>query len=285
MLKRILVALDVDDDSAIATRYAKAIGERFRSDVTGLAVINTQAVNAEIGPGGAVGSGYYAEKIRARRLKEERALAYQLVDAFDEEMDTTTIHHVEHVSDGVPYKRIAEEMKYTDLLVIGREPHFFFTRPNRKTNTLARIVKHGVSPTLVVPEEYREVHRVLVAYDASDPAARTMQKFAQLRPFGTDLHIEIVHVRSWVGDHFTMRSDQMLSQAAEYFGSHGFEQVRTTSLELAEPQARIMEYARDFEADLIVAGAHSVSAVKRAAFGSTTHTLLKGCPIPFFLFH
>lgn len=285
MLKRLLLALDIDDDSPIATQYAKAISERFQANVTGLAVINTHAVNAEIGPGGSVGGAYYAEKIRARRMREERALAFELADTFEEEMETSALHHVEHVSDGVPYKRIAEEMKYADLLVIGREPHFFNSRPDRKTNTLARIVKHGVSPSLVVPDAYREVRRVLVAYDASDPAARTMQKFAQLRPFGTDLRIEIVHVRSWVGDHFTKRSEQLLSLAAEYLGAHGFETVRTMSLDLADPQARIMEYAREFEADLIVAGAHSMSAVKRVAFGSTTHTLLQGCPIPFFLFH
>lgn len=285
MLKRILVALDRDYDSEIATRYAQDIGERFRAEVTGLAVVNTQAVTTEIGPGGAVGGMHYAEQIRARRMKEERGLAYALVDAFDEALEETNIKHVEHVSDGVPYKKIGEEMKYHDLLVIGREPHFFYSKPAKKTNTLARIVKHGISPSFVVPKEYRTVERVLVAYDASDASARTMQKFAQLHPFGTDLRIEIVHVRGWVGDEFTKRSELNLSMAAEYFTAHGFKTVRTTSLELAEPQVRIMEYANECEADLIVAGAHSVSAMKRIAFGSTTHALIAGCPIPFFLFH
>ncbi len=285
MLKRILVALDRDSDSKVATRYAQEIGERFGAEVQGLAVVNSQAVNAEIGPGGAVGAMHYAEQIRAKRLKEERSLAHALVDAFDEALDETTIKHVEHVSDGVPYKRIGEEMKYNDLLVIGREPHFFFSRPAKKTNTLARIVKHGISPSLVVPKVYRAVQRVLVAYDASDAAARTMQKFAQLQPFGTELRVEIVHVRGWVGDEFTKRSELNLSKAAEYFGAHDFKTVRTTSLELADPQARVLEYAKECEADLIVAGAHSVSAMKRIAFGSTTHALIEGCPIPFFLFH
>lgn len=285
MLKRILVALDRDRDSEVATRYAQEIGERFGAEITGLAVVNRQAVNAEIGPGGAVGATHYAEQIRARRVQEERGLAYALVDAFDETLEKTSIKHVEHVSDGVPYKKIGDEMKYNDLLVIGREPHFFFSRPAKKTNTLARIVKHGISPSLVVPPEFRSVERVLVAYDASDPAARTVQRFAQLHPFGTAVRVAIVHVRGWVGDNFTKRSELQLSMAAEYLDAHGFKTVRTTSLELAEPQVRIMEYARECEADLIVAGAHSVSAMQRLAFGSTTHALLEGCPIPFFLFH
>lgn len=285
MIKRILVALDTEQDTRVATRYAKEMAVREDAQVSGLAVVDTKQIAKDLGPGGAIGGLYYAEKLREQVTSESRETAAKLVDAFESDLDARQIVHSEHVRDGVPATRIVEDMKYHDLLVIGRSPHFHYSKPAKETDTLSQIVKNGVAPTLVVPNVYRSVERVLIAYDGSTPAARTMQLFAQLQPFGVDLELELVHVRGWVDESSQRESELLLGLAAGFLRAHGFEQIIETSLEMDQPDRRLLKHAETSSADLVVAGAHSVSAVTRLAFGSTTHSLLKECDIPFFLYH
>jgi nucleotide-binding universal stress UspA family protein len=223
--------------------------------------------------------------VREKLTAETRSTARALVEAFDSELDRSRVRHVEHVREGVPDRRIVEEMKYHDLLLIGRTPHFFYPRPEKRTPTLVKVVKNGIAPTFVVPETEVDVSKVLIAYDGSNPSARAMQRFAQLAPFGTELEIELLHVRPWVGERAQRESELRLRLAADFLKSHGFESVRETSLAMDQPDRRVLSYAQEVHADLIVAGAHSVSAVKRMAFGSTTRALLEHCEVPFFLYN
>lgn len=285
MIKRILVALDPDQDTPVATEYAAEIAVRFDAEVAGLAVVDTEKIARQVGPGGAVGATYYVEKTRKNIVGKARKAGEELVSDFGEMLGDAGVRHGKRLEEGVPADRVIEEMKYHDLLVVGRTPHFFYHQPERETDTLSQVVKRGVSPALVVGEEQRNIEHVLVTYDGSDPSARTMQRFAQMQPFGRDFSVHLVHVHDSdsKGDH--RQSEQLLGYAAGFLKAHGFERITEASMVGGEPAASILEEAERTKADLIVAGAHSVSAVRRMAFGSTTHTLLKNCTIPLFLFH
>lgn len=285
MIKRILVALDPDQDTPVATRYAAQIAGRSDAQVHGLAIIDTARIAAEIGPGGAVGTLHYIEDSRRRMVDEAREVARTLVNSFDAALDDARVAHEEHVKEGSPVEEVLGELRYSDLLVLGRTPHFFYNRPERKTNTLARIVKKSVAPSLIVCETFQPVEHVLVAYDGSDASARTMQRFAQLKPFGTDLIVEVLHVRTGDAIRKPGISDALLEGASRYLGAHGFDRIRTSGVKGEKPAPILMDYAASMNADLIIAGAHSVSAVRRAAFGSTTHELLSTCSVPMFVFH
>ncbi len=285
MIKNILVALDPDEDTSVATRYAAELARRFDAVVSGLAIIDTKKIAAEVGPGGAVGALYYADVTRQRKTDEARDTARGLLQAFDALLDEAAVRHGERVEEGVPVKEVIKAMKYHDLLVIGSTSHFYYTHPEQKTNTLSKIVKKAVAPTLVVDAIYREIKQILVAYDGSDASARTLQRFAQLQPFGTDVAVELVHVRKSDNKQDRAASALLLSRGGAFLRDHGFAQVVETSRNGGKPDHRLLEHVRHIEADLVVAGAHSVSAMRRLAFGSTTHTLLSECPVPFFLFH
>jgi len=285
MIKRILVALDPDQDTPVATQYAADIAQRWDAEVSGLAVIDTKRIAAEIGPGGAVGSMYYMEVSRKHMLDDARETAKALVSTFDETLEEVQVAHEELVKEGAPVAQVLEELKYSDLLVIGRKPHFFYNDPERETNTLARIVKRSTAPSLVVCEQFRPVRHVLVAYDGSNPSVRAMQRFAHLQPFGQDLTIEVVHVRTGELARQRDASTQLLQRASRYLKAHGFQHIRYSDIDGERPADLLIEHASRFEAGLIVAGAHSVSAVRRVAFGSTTHELLTSCKVPLFIFH
>lgn len=280
MIKKILVALDPDTDTPIATRYAADIARRYEAEVTGLAVVDMGSIEADA-RGGGIGSMYLSEKIQENLTTEARNVARDLTNTFQEEMADTGVRHNVQVEEGAPFERIVEDMKYHDLLVVGNEPHFFYSHPERETRTLVRVVKDTIAPSLVVVNQHRPVQRVLIAYDESPAAARSLRRFIHLKPFGTDVTVEIL----FVDEKGTSKGAELaLHMARSYMSAHGFN-ARTFSIAGRDAAAQIIEYANTFEADLVVAGAHSVSTFRKLAFGSTTASLLKDCHLPLWLDH
>lgn len=277
MIKKILVALDPDSDTPVATRYAVEIARRHDAEVTGLAVVDMGSIETST-RGGGIGSMYYAEQLHEKLTASARATAQELIEAFVREMEGTGIRHGELVQEGVPFRRIVEDMNYHDLLVVGRDPHFFYSHPEQRTETLARVVKETIGPTLVVGKSYRAIERVLIAFDGSHASARAMRRLVHLQPFGTDLKVHLVHIY----EDAQAESELTLQLAQSYLRAHGFA-PQTMSIQGKAADERIVEYAEQFGADLVVAGAHSVSKLREVAFGSTTAALLKRCPVPLFL--
>lgn len=284
MIKRILVALDTDKDTPIATRYALRLAARYNASLTGLAVVDVQHIYTNVGYAGGAGV-YYADRMREYLSEDTRREAQALIKTFSGMAEKSNAVHYEVIEEGVPYEYIVDEMKYHDLLVIGRESHFFYNRPEQNTDTVEQVIKKGISSTLVVLDEYHEVEKVLMAFDGSDAAARTMQHFVHLQPYGKDVEIDLVHVPSSKDLADEEESEWLLSRAEHFLRDHGFSYVMKTILDHGDPAKRILERMDTFSADLLLLGAHSVSAIKRVTLGSTTHELVKKSKIPLFLGH
>ena len=131
MIKRIIVALDSDSDSEVATRHAIEIAQRTGARITGLAVVDTQSIDSS-SRGGGIGSFYFAEKLKAKLTEESRTIAKGLLTRFEGLMENVDVPFVESIEDGVPFERIIEDLKYHDMLVIGKDPHFFYAHPKTK---------------------------------------------------------------------------------------------------------------------------------------------------------
>ncbi len=279
MIKKILVALDPDTDTPVATRYAIDIARRYDGHVTGLAVVDMGSIEASA-RGGGIGSMYLMEKVQKGLTEEARTVARQLTEEFEEAMKGSGVRFDMIVEEGAPFQRIVEDMKYCDLLIVGKDPHFFYSHPEQSTKTLVRVVRDTIAPTLVVPNTYRLVRQALIAYDASNASARAMRRFVHLQPFGIDLKLEIFNVYSKEKER--TGSDLALKMAKSYMDAHGYE-AHVSGVHGIDPAKEIIEFSHRLNADVIVAGAHSVSRFRKLAFGSTTDALLKQSPLPLFL--
>lgn len=277
MIKRILIALDPDEDTPIATQYAIKLAKNNAASVTGLAVVDT----SNIYPTAIVGDPdetHHARNLWEELTEESQKIASKLLDKFRSDVEKAGVRHSEISKEGASYDRIIEGMKYHDLLVVGRDSHFFYNEPKQDTKTLAQVVKYGVSPTLIVTQHFDEVNKVLIAFDGSRPAARSLKSFAHLKPFGSDVDIELLHVQDE-----SDTGDMRLEYASEYLKEHNFESVTLKTLEKENTSEQILERSHEIGADVIILGAHAVSAIKRLAFGSTTHDLITKTDKPLFM--
>ena len=283
MIQRLLVALDPDADTPVASRYAAEIAQRTDGSVTGLALVNETELKRDTA-GGGIGSMHYAEKMRESLSEQLLEKARGLLEAFGKQMDEAGVgHEHDHVDAGDPAAQIIENAKYHDLLVVGRTSHYYYASPETRTHTLAQIVEAGAAPTLVVDEAYRPIQKAMIAFDGGVQAARTLKAFAQMRPFGT-LPVEIVHVRDDGGDALG-RSTAMLGRACRLLSAYGFDDVTETSLMDTDKKSRLLTYTDRCGADLIVAGAFSKSGFKKWVFGSAVQALLSDAKVPLFLYH
>lgn len=283
MIKRILVALDPDADTPAATQTAIDIARRCGATLTGIALVDREAIDEETA-GGGIGSMYFAEKMRERITAEIRVKAQELVTAFGEQVDAAGVAHTDdRVGEDGLVASLVDEMRTHDLLVAGRESHFYYRDPERRTHTMAKVVETGAAATLLVGHDVPDVRRVLIAYDGSTASSRTLQKFAHLSPFGLTLEVEIVHVRDSSPD-ARLASDYLTGAARDYLMAHGYTTVHATGLEGGKPADAILDHAATTNADLIVSGAYAKTGLKRWFLGSSATTLLEKATLPLFLY-
>lgn len=284
MTQRILVVLDPDSDTPIATETAIDIAKRHSGELTGLAFVDKDSIGQEA-TGGGIGSMYYAEKLRERLTEETRQRANELIAQFTKRVEAEGVRHTgDRVGEGELVKSLLDEMRTHDLLVTGRESHFYYAEPEKRTHTLGKVLQEAAAATLIVGQTRPAVSRVAVAYDGSAPSARALQKFAHLAPFGTDLAVEIVHVRgSSASDRLS--SERLRADAAAYLAAHGFASVTTTGIESNHASDRILELAQGDRADLVVSGAYAKSGFRKMIFGSSATRLLEEATVPLFLYH
>lgn len=273
MIKRIVVALDPDSDTPVATRFAIRLAQRFDASLTGLAVVDISNIHSVIGVGGH-GAEISGRQIWAEMAEDTREVAEKLLKNFKNSVEKANVRYRDIKKHGASYEVIIEEMKYHDILVIGRDSHFFYNQPEKDTKTLAKVVKGGEAPTLVVTDEYRDVERIMVAFDGSGPAVRTLKGFVHLLPYGKDIEIELVHVAEGSSIEQMDKASSILKQAENYLKEHNFSYITKVVLESGNPGERILARQIEKDPDLLLLGAHSVSAFRRETFGSTTHHMI-----------
>ncbi len=278
MVKRILVALDQDADTPVAVDYAFDVAHRSHAAVTGLAVVDVKRIG-ESSSGGGIGSMHYANKLREKLTVQTRIRAQELVEEFSHASEERKIPYKIEIREGAPSEQIIEELKYHDLLFIGNNPHFFYGHPDETTTTLGHVVKKCVAPVIVVPDKYIEITSAILAYDGSPPSIKALQRFAQISPFGNELDVYVVSVCDSKKD---AESERMAFRASEYLKTYGFE-AHPITLHGGKPVEHIVGYAEQKKAQLIIAGAHSVSMMHKLAFGSTTESLVKDGRFVLFL--
>ncbi|MEO0556759.1 MAG: universal stress protein [Bacteroidota bacterium] len=282
MIKRILVVLDPDGDTPIATEAAIRIAKRHDAELTCLALVDKDAILAD-SSGSGIGGYAYAERLRNSLTEEVKAKAHELLRTFVAKVDDAGVRHSgDRVSEDGLFTSLVTAMRTNDLMITGRESHFYYHDPEQLSNAIAKVIEHGAAASLIVGQEIPMVKRVSIAYDGSTPAARTLQKFVHLVPYGTEIEVELIHVRGESKED-RLESDKLLHAAKRYLEAYSFESIQTVGLKGGKPAQRILEHASSKSTDLLVTGAYAKRGLKRLVFGSSATRFLEQATVPLFL--
>lgn len=181
--------------------------------------------------------------------------------------------------EGNPATILGEEAQRHDLVILGRRGAPEFGCSTAPSDTLVEILRHAPRPIILAAQQIPKASNVVIAYDGSVQAARTLQSFVSSGLYyGHPLHL--------VG--ISNSPDVMnltLGRAVDFLGVHSLK-AETHVLPLGASVAdSLMAFARRLPTGLLVIGACGKPWYKELFFGSVTRSVLAQFPVPLFLNH
>lgn len=281
MSGRIVVGIDGSPSSFASLRYALDLGQRTRSEVAAVFVLDTRKTDLPIiytashfdygfervyiPPEPGLKDFYarikedlsvFGEKCLARCRMEAEALGVPIATALKE---------------GLPSHALAEEARGGDLLVIGQKgEHAHFDRAIVGSTT-EDIVRSSPRPVLVCPETFRSPRRLLFPYDGSANAERALQ-FCVNAFSGIWEQMIILSVEEPEEDPMAVDTE------LKYLQAHDI--PYRVVVEKGNAIDAIARSAEREKADLILVGSRGRKKIRDYLLGSTAAHLIRRSRIP-----
>lgn len=278
MLRTILIGLDGSTHSDAAVQLGIRWSRKFDCQLTGVGVIDEPEIR---GPQGVpVGGGAFKQQSDDARMVEATQRVEQFLSAFatkcaSEEVPCKLLEDV-----GKPYEEILLEAQRYDLIMVGQMTHFHFETRVGAGDTVEALLRRTPRPVVVAPEMLSGGDGVLIAYDGSLNAARSLQSFVNmgLESLG-DVHLLTSDKRDRVA------AAKTADRASEFLGFHNIKCKVHTTADGTPPGELIVAKAEELGVELIVMGSYGRSKLAEFFLGSVTRKVLSSSTIPMFLYH
>lgn len=276
MLKSILIGLDGSEYSTAAVELGIRWAKKLDALLVGLGVVDEASIcKPEPVP---IGGSWYKQHRDEAMVANARRRVEEILGKFTVRCAEAGVSCKVLEDVGLPSERICLEAQRYDLILLGKQTYYYFETQQYPDETLTKVLKASPRPVVTVPEQLGSDGSIVVAYDGSLQAARTLQAFQSLR---LDLSQE-VHVVSAHADHG--EAVRHADRAIDYLGFHEIKAQRH-AVTSSSPAAAITEQASRLGAGLLVMGVYGQPLLKEFFFGSVTRTMLKEKTVPLFLYH
>ena len=277
MIRSILVALDDTPGAGAARDLAIALARATGAALTAATVLDWPHVrdaHEAVPPGG----GAFKERrdaARAQRLEQEADAAFAACAAAAGDTPFARLRLTE-----APAPALLAAGAMHDVIVIGRDSTLGLEEnPDGLAPVIEALLHDGARPLLVVPAAAppRE-GGILLGYDGSIPAMRTLQLFALLGLAG-DSPVRVLSAAPTRAEALALAEP-----GAAYLRAHG---LAASALPVAGslPVDALLTEAAAMPARLLVMGAYENSGLRTLFTGSATRRLLAGAPCPIFVAH
>jgi nucleotide-binding universal stress UspA family protein len=161
------------------------------------------------------------------------------------------------------------------LLVMGRQGEHGDSAGEHIGSHLENVVRTLHRPILVIPSDYTEPQRILIAFDGSATTRKAVEMVAASPLFrGLPCHVVMVGADK-------AESRAQLDWARTTLEQAGFDV--TASLRTGQVEDVLCAYRNEHAIDLIVMGAYGHSKIREFLVGSTTTQLIRQARIPLLL--
>lgn len=277
MLRTILVGLDGSRYSQAAVELGIRWALHSRAMLVGLGVIDEPALSAfEPVP---LGAAAFKQERDAAALDTARSQVDRLLDQFSLRCAEAGVPSKLLEDVGPPAATIACEAQRFDLILLGQRTNFDLNGKATADITLPDVLKQSPRPVVVVPDPLPKTEAILVAYDGSLQAARTLQLFVGTGlATGREVHVLSMHEHR-------LEAARCADRAIQFLGAHEIQAQMHAIEASAPPEHFILEQAQKLSAGLIVMGAHGKTTLREFFFGSVTNSLLQKSAVPMFVYH
>ena len=173
---------------------------------------------------------------------------------------------------------IEQESRYADLVVLSGEL-FCCDVPDRQPNYfMEETLRLAECPVVVVPENFRAIERIAIAYDGKKESMFALRQFANLFPDLIGLPTDIVHIKNDEDEEIPDRD-----LLCEYTKAH-FEDQYTSKLHF-DPRKYFASWLDDKKNVMLVTGSFSRSPFSNMIKESFATEVIKNHGCPIFIAH
>jgi nucleotide-binding universal stress UspA family protein len=278
MIRSILLALAETPYDTSAKNYAFWLAQKEGSHVHAISVIDIAAFEIPV-LGSADG---FMPSVVTPPMGESQTLMDDLTGAARDRLElfagqcaARSISFSSDIQTGIPGDVISRAAIAHDIVVISRAGYSRVSGKDSVDSLVAPVIRDSVRPVLVAGSEFREegdIRNVLVAYDGSAHAARSLLIAAELsaRP-GVQCTVVTVAQSEDLGY-------EVLSLAEAFLRHHGISPKKQVLIS-SKASDVICKLVASGGVDLVVMGAYGHSPIREVLFGSTTERILAHCAV------
>jgi len=279
MIKSILVCTDGSAHGESSIRYGIYLAHRLHARLSALHVLDSRMLN---GPMMASVSGWIGAQPFSDPLTQFRAIMQEkgeaILAAFKSQCAEQGFADAEtQLLWGHPARVILREEIKAEMVILGQDGEHDEITGEWTGSTVDRVVRHSIRPSLVVPDQFVPINRIMIAYDGSPHAGRALHEAIEL---AMDLSVPLVICTVVEGDDHNRAMSHAdtamrLARSHECAAAHLIVEGKTAEV--------LLQKAVELKCGLLIAGAHGHSRIREMILGSTANKLLSNATIPILL--
>jgi len=277
MIKTILIPVDGSVNSATAVDYGIYLAPKLEATLTGLHVIDIYLIQGPMMTdiSATVGMPPYDGFFEAveTSLKEKADL---ILKHFGDRCREAGIACVPKKDIGKISDTIIEEAENADLILMAKKGEHFHLKEGGLIGSVAEVViRHSGKPVMVIPESFREIESMGLAYDGSASARKALE-----------LSLSISEKAKWPITVMIVSADATraanLSAQVEEMAQTGLADCEVI-ISAGRESDEILKFIQEGSVELMVMGAYGHNRLREWLLGSTTSDIIRKSPIPVLL--
>lgn len=282
MSDRVFAAIDGSQYSESICDYAVWAAKALGAPLSFIHTLDNHAQVAEPDLTGNLGLGtreHLLEKlsdIEEQRAKVAREQGRYMLDAAKARaIEAGIVDPLCLQRNGTLVETLVENEKEMRLLVLGKRGETAHQASGHLGSNLERVVRELHRPLLMVPKQFTQPKKVMMAFDGSKTARKGVEMLAKSPLFeGAACHVVIVGAE-------TAENRSQLEWAIDVLESAGHH--AEGAIRAGEVEETLRAYKQEHGIDLLVMGAYGHSRIRHLLVGSTTTAMLRNAHLPVLI--
>ena len=277
MIKTILIPVDGSTNSTTAVDYGIYIAPKLEATLTGLHVIDVYLIQGPLMTdiSATVGMPPYDGFFEAveTSLKEK---ADAVLKDFEDRCRTASISCLTKKNIGKISETIIAEAENADLVLMAKKGEHFHLKEGGLLGSVAEaVIRRSGKPVIVIPESFREIESIGLAYDGSAPARKALELCLNISEKSKwPITVLIISADAQKAADLSAQVDEMAQK-----GLADCEVIISAGREADE----ILKFIAEGAVELMVMGAYGHNRLRQWLLGSTTSHIIHKSPIPVLL--
>ncbi len=277
MIKTILLSVDGSAYTEPVLQYGIQFARKFEAYLKVLTIIDVRIFEWAV----AIGVEGFAPIIPSPTYQEEsqkllEQKAEQVLKRAGEILNREGVSHSLEKENGNPIDVICEKARLVDLVVMGAHGEFSRWSEKMLGTTVESVARLIIKPLMIVPKKFREIQKILLAYDGSENSSKALTMAAFLASsFKVPLTVLNVNDSPEEGE-------RIVGETREYLQAYHIPEIQEKVVPGVAAE-KIVEVSQSDHSDLIIMGSFGHSRIREAILGSTTVQVMRKVDVPLLM--